>query len=374
MTMEYRLVSADSHINEPPRLWLDRLPAKFAERAPHIERLEEGDAWIMEGALDPINFGGNCSAGIPLAQRQAWIEWDEVRPGGYQPAPRLEDQHADGVDAEVLYPTPRVSNQLFWNAGDHEFHVACIRAYNDWLSEFASYAPERLWGVAMIPNSSVGEAVAEATRALELPGIRGVMIGQYPHGGTEIAAEDDALWGLLAERRAPVSIHVSFATEPQGDKRRLKIRSDTRFYDAPVRIGQFITSGAFLRFPELRLVLAEVDSSWLPYLAEQMDDRYKRTVEGSRPEAILPSAYFARNIWSTFINDRYGIANRHWVGLDRMMWSSDFPHGGSDWPSSRAVLDEACGGVPEAERHALAAGNVVGLYGLADEAIIAAGS
>ena len=67
MDHRYQLISADSHVNEPPDLWLDRLPARYRERAPHLERFEQGDAWVMEGALDPINFGSNCCAGIPAA-------------------------------------------------------------------------------------------------------------------------------------------------------------------------------------------------------------------------------------------------------------------------------------------------------------------
>src|SRR5579859_6427151 len=182
-----RLISADSHINEPPDLWTRRLARRFQRRAPRIERFDQGDAWVMEGALDPINFGANCNVGLPPEQRPAWIKWEDVRPGGYQPDARLRDQDTDGVDAEILYPTPRVSNQLFWNSTDAEFHLACIRGYNDWLSEFCATRPDRLWGVAMLPNIGVTEAVAELERALALPGLRGVLIGQYPHGGDLIS-------------------------------------------------------------------------------------------------------------------------------------------------------------------------------------------
>ena len=64
MTGMYRLISADSHVNEPPGLWVDRLAPAYRERAPRIEHFEQGDAWVMEGALDPINFGANCNVGL----------------------------------------------------------------------------------------------------------------------------------------------------------------------------------------------------------------------------------------------------------------------------------------------------------------------
>jgi len=364
---EYRLISGDSHVNEPPDLWTSRIAGKFRERAPRVERFEQGDAWVLEGALDPINFGSNCNVGLPAEQRPAWITWDAVRPGGYDPAARGAEQDQDGVDAEVLYPTPRISNQLFWNAEDVEFHVACIRAYNDWLSEFCSHDPDRLWGVAMLPNSGVEAAVAELERAVSQPGMRGAMIGQYPHGGGVISAEDDDLWSAAESLDVPISIHVGFALTPAGDKARMhRVQASgvVRFTDAPVRISQFVDGGVFDRFPELHLVMVEVDSGWLPYLREQMNDRFERVAPAARPAiARLPGDYFDTNVFSTFITDRYAVKNRHEVGVTQMLWSSDYPHGGAHWPNSWKTIDDHFDGVPPDERRAILAGNALRLYG-----------
>ena len=364
--MERNLViSADSHINEPPDLWTSRLPAAMRDRSPRIERFDDGDAWVIEGALDPINFGSNCGAGLPLDQRKAWITWDEVREGGYRAEARLAEQDQDGVAAEVIYPTPRISNSLFWNRQDAAFHVACVRAYNDWLSEFCAHDPARLWGVAMLPNAGVDVAVDELRRAIALPGLRGAMVGRYPHGGETPAPDDDAVWGLLAETGVPLSIHVSFATQPQGDKRRAKFTGDMRFFDAPIRASQFVNAGIFDRFPGLRLLLVEVDSSWLPYLKEQMDDRFERTAPLARPPIKRrPSEYFDDNIASTFITDRYGIRNRHEIGVSQMLWSSDHPHSGSDWPNSATVIAEQFHDVPADETRQILGGNALRLYGV----------
>jgi predicted TIM-barrel fold metal-dependent hydrolase len=365
---EWRLVSADSHINEPPDLWTARVPARFVDRAPRIERLERGDAWVMEGALDPINFGANCNAGLPPEQRPAWIRWEDVRPGGYDPSARLSEQDEDAVDAEVLYPTPRVSHQVFWHTADRDFHLACVKAYNDWLSEFASYSPDRLWGVAMLPNVGADEAAAELRRVMALPGIRGVLIGQYPHGGELISGEDDGLWAAAEQEGAPVSIHVGFALGPSADKgRRLpgQPTGSVRFLDAPGRVTQFVESGVFDRFPDLRLLLVEVDSSWLPYLMEQMDDRFRRAPSAGRPDIKRqPSEYFADNVFSTFITDRYGIKNRHEIGVSQMLWSSDYPHSGADWPNSWKTIEEHFRGVPDQEKQQILAGNALRVYGV----------
>lgn len=366
MTRDYQLISGDSHVNEPPTLWTERLPAHLRDRAPRIERFEQGDAWVMEGALDPINFGANCNVGLPAEQRPAWIRWEDVRAGGYDPVARLGEQDEDGVDAEILYPTPRISNQVFFHSEDHEFHVACLRAYNDWLSDYCAQDPGRLWGVAMLPNVGTSEALAEMERALALPGMRGVMIGQYPHGGEEIATDDDPLWAALEAAGVPVSIHVGFATGAQGDKSRMGIRASGafRFFEAPLRATQLINAGVFDRFPDLHVIMVEVDSSWIPYVVEQMNDRFSRQAAALRPRIErMPGDYFATNLFSTFITDRYGVQNRRDIGVSQMLWSSDYPHSGADWPHSHKTIEDHFAGVPEDDKHAILAGNALRLYG-----------
>src|SRR5438132_11086 len=132
----YLLISGDSHINEPANLFTDRMPKKFGDRIPHVERLEQGDGWYFDGVEGALPFGLNCCAGQEPRLRQAWVTYEEVRPGGWDPAARIEEISKAGVDAEVLYPTPRFSAAMFAQT-DPELHLAMVRAYNDWLSEYA---------------------------------------------------------------------------------------------------------------------------------------------------------------------------------------------------------------------------------------------
>ena len=147
----YRLISADSHVNEPGDLWTSRVPAAYADRAPRIETFAQGDAWVLEGVSDPINFGMNACAGLPPEEMTGWKRFDEIRRGGYDPAARLDEMDQDGVDAEVLYPTPRLSQAVF-AYNDADFHHVLVRAYNDWLAEYVSFAPDRFAGLALLPN------------------------------------------------------------------------------------------------------------------------------------------------------------------------------------------------------------------------------
>ena len=361
--MEYKLVSGDSHVNEPPELWQDRVPARYKDRAPHMERFEEGDAWIIEGAASPINFGLNQCANVPKEQRSPWIKWEDIRRGGFDPTARLKELDEDGVDAELLYPTPRLSLGIWWNHTDAEFHESMVRAYNDWLSEYCSHAPDRLFGLAMLPNASVEGAVTEFRRAMRLPGIQSVAIGRYPHGDTAIAPEDDPLWAEAEAAGVPISIHVSLATEPVAHHGTADPKATFRFAASPGMINELIYSEVFDRFPDLQFVFAEVDCGWVPYVREQMDKHHDRDLQ--KPYVVTkerPSYYFARNISYTYITDVYAVRNRHDVGLNNMMWSSDYAHTSTDWPYSWREIDKAFEGVPEEEKHQILAGNAMRLY------------
>ena len=362
-TRDYKLISGDSHVNEPPELWRDRVPAKYADRAPRMERFEEGDAWVIEGAADPIHFGLNQCATDPVEKRSRWIKWENVRRGGFDPAERLKEIDLDGVDGELLFPTPRVSNGIWWNREDAEFQTALIRAYNDWLSEYCSHAPDRLFGLAMMPCCGAEEAVLEFHRALALPGIRGVVIGGYPSGGHYVSPADDPLWAEAQAADIPIAIHVSLANEPVGHHSTTIPQATFRFTSVPGRINELIYAEVFDRFPDLKMIFAEVDCGWVPYIIEQMDKHHVRDLQIPYVKTKhLPSYYTERNIFYTYITDTYALQNRREIGLDKILWSSDYAHTSTYWPNTWTALDRAFEGVPADEKQQILAGNAMRLY------------
>jgi len=358
----YRLISADGHVIEPPDVWTSRVPARFRERAPRMQRFPEGDAWILEGVNDPVNFGWNACAGLDPREMNGWARFDEVRPGGHDPAARLVEMDEDGVDAEVMYPTPRLSQAIFANT-DAAFHLACVQAYNDWLSEFCAFAPDRFAGVIMLPNCGADAAVAEFARVHGRPGMTAAMIGRYPNGSLELAAEDDTVWGMLAEAGVALSIHVSLATG-MPSAHRSALPGYGRFFDAPNRIVQMIFDGIFDRFPNLALVIAEVDIGWVPYYKEQIDNNYRRLAPTSNFSIRdLPSEYVERHVHFTYMTDSFGLSARDHIGAERILWSSDYPHISADWPYSWRTIQASMASVPRAERDLILAGNAQRLYG-----------
>lgn len=361
MDQKYRLIDGDAHVNEPPTLWSERVPAEFRDRAPRMEHFDEGDAWVLEGVTDPINFGLNASAGMDAGVAKQWVRWEDVRKGGYDPAARLEEMDRDGVDAEVLYPTPRLSHS-FIASKDADFHLAMVRAYNDWLVEFVSHDPKRLGAVIIVPNRGVDEAVAEVKRLADKPGVVAALIGCYPHGDLEISPDDDPVWEKLAEVDLPAAIHVAMIDSmPVAHAKRYP--GDVRFYDAPKRMLQLIYTGVFDRVPDLKVVFAEVDCGWVPYFREQMDDKYLR-LRSSTDFGIkhTPGEYLDKHVGFTYIMDHHAVQSRHQVGLHNLMWSSDFPHMGSDWPHSWKTIQADFANVPGNERELILSGNAQRFY------------
>ena len=364
----YRLIDADSHVNEPPDLWVSRVPAAHRDLVPRMERFEQGDAWVMEGVKDPINFGLNAGATFRRADRKPWVRFEDIPRGGHEPSARLDELDIDMVDAAVLYPTPRLSH-LAIATKDPELHLSMIRAYNDWIAEYSGYEPSRLGGIAIIPNRGIDQAVAEIRRVSTQPGIAGLLLGNYPHGDPDLSPEDDPVWHAVVESGLPVHIHVKLVDEmPEdiyapGKITQGRAAGDLRFLQAPAIMVQFLNGGVFDRIPELEVVFVEVDAGWVPYVKEQLDNRFRRRATDAKARLQkLPSEYVEEHFSFTYITDSYAIRNRHAIGVDRLMWSSDFPHSGADWPDSWRTIEAVMDDVPKAERQAILAGNAQRLY------------
>jgi predicted TIM-barrel fold metal-dependent hydrolase len=367
----YRLIDADCHTLEPPHLWETWLPRAFRDRAPRLVKDEEGgDAWSF-GEGKPLMYIGLVATPGMRYEDIRWkgYTYDTIRKGCFDGRARLEDMDIDGVDAEFIYPSQRTMYAFMGN-DDADFHIAGVRAYNDFMAEeFCAADPERLFFLAQMPNLGVKAMIAEAERCRE-QGARGVIISTWPSGKDDLCADDDEFFAAAQDMGMPVSIHINIQR-----KRNPKIK-----LEGPAAIGtmalagmmafppilcELIMSGLFDRNPKLRIIGVETDVGWIPTVLEQLDNFYwrNRTHTGVRL-GRLPSEYFHDNFVCTFITDRVGVVNRHSVGVRNMAWSTDYPHHGCDWPYSRKVASEQLQGVPADERHLICAGNMVRLYDL----------
>jgi uncharacterized protein len=209
----------------------------------------------------------------------------------------------------------------------------------------------------------VKESVAEIDRVLDRPGVRGVVMGCYPNGTLAPVPDDDKVWARIEELDVPLSIHVSL-TDTMPSAHKVALPGWGRIFDIPNRILELIFAGVFDRFPGLQMVAAEVDCGWLPYVKEQIDNNYQRLAPGSTfPIERRPSEYIDEHFHFGFMTDPIGIQLRDAIGVERMLWSSDYPHVSSDWPHSWRTILNAFSGVPAHERALMLAGNAQRLYG-----------
>lgn len=374
LALPFPVIDADAHVNEPPDLWESRLPAGLRERGPRLVRDSTGgDVWLVAEGQKRKPFGLTALAGRSFLDYQhGGLTYEGIRPSSYDPHARLQDMALDGIAAQVLYPSVALSGAQSYS-GDLEMQAACTRVYNDWLAEFCQEAPGQLFGMAIVPATGIQTALTELKRAREL-GHRGVMLSSYPNGGLDPDPNvDDEFWSTAQSLRMPVGIHIgSFSRYPLGG---YAIKAQTLSLTAATKsgahamqlLGDLIFSGITERFPELQILLVEANIGWIPSFLEKADDNYLRHRFWSGADRLpsTPTEYFRRQIYVTFMVDRTGVDLRHHIGVNRLLWSTDFPHAGSDWPNSRWVIERNFTGVPEDEQRQMLHDNAAGLFGIA---------
>ena len=381
MTRQYRLISADGHVVEPPDMWTKYLPKQFHDRAPTLVKDEKGgDAWELVPGTPPMPLGLVTNAG-PFGKRYEDLEWygstyDSILRGSFEGKARVDEQDFDGVDAEILFPSQRTMG-AFMAQSDDDFHLAGLEAYNTWMhDEFMAADPERLIGLAQMPGVDIQTSVKWLKNA-KAAGYKGVIISAFPSGNAELSAEDDAFWEAAEEEQMPIHIHSGLrqaGKRTAGDFQKAAASFGREIGlaemggavgDASGFMSKFIYSGLHDRFPALQFVAVECGAGWIPHFLEHMDDHYWRNRTWTKTTLkMTPSEYFHRNWKATFIREPFAVATRHWIGVDNLMWSTDYPHHRHDWPYSRRIVEESMGGVPDDERARMCCENARELYRL----------
>ena len=351
------IVDADAHVQEPPHLWIERAPARLKDRAPRVEHRDNGDWWVFDDGKAAQPLGLTASAGRSVVEyRRDGVRHDELRPGMSEPKPRLADLDADGVYAQVLYPSVTLAGAKTYS-DDAELQKFCVRSYNEWITEFCAGGAGRLFAQAIVPTTGIDDAVAELEWAIEHDH-RGVVISRFPNGDFDVEPEDHRFFGLAEESGMPVAVHIgSFLKSNPNHKWRspddLRYLGDTGAsksggHTLPVACD-ILFSGIFEEFPELKVVLVESNIGWIPTMLEQCDDmflRYRWFTGAVEKMSKMPSEIFLRNFYATFMLDTAGLELRHHLNLDHIMWSTDYPHSGTDWPNSRVTMDRQFRGLP----------------------------
>lgn len=376
---DYEIISTDSHLEVPPTMWEPYVAPEFRRYVPRVVRLADGgDAWLMHGRDVPVPLGLNFSAGRGWENlKTRGLRYDEGLVGAGDGRQRLREMDQDGVDAELLFPAVAGQRTLDTGGLPREAYVAVVRGYNDWLSrEYTAADRDRLLGLAILPATAVEDQVDELRRVARMPGIRGVVLHSWPNGSAApVPVRDDLFWQVAVELAMPLTAHVSFgggaAAEEQAVQRAglfnfaplAGMLSKTATRGGPVI--QLIQHGTLDRFPALSFFFAETQVGWIPEFKEDADENWRRHRYWSGADwAHPPSWYVERHFQWGFQVDRFGLRVRHEIGVDRMQWSTDFPHVQCDWPDSRKLIAEQFADIPGAEARRILRDNAFAYFAL----------
>jgi predicted TIM-barrel fold metal-dependent hydrolase len=373
MARNYPVISADSHITEPPNTYSDFIDPKWRDRAPKMIDGGEGvgDLFVVEGTKAVVPMGLVAAAGKdPKEIRITGVRFDELHPGGWNPEARIAEQDRDGVAAEVIYPTV---GMVLCNVDDIDLKKASFDAYNRWIASYCDAHPARLLGCGQTAMRSPEEGIADL-HAIKALGLRGVMMPGHPAVEDYDSPVYDAFWEAAIELGLPLSFHIltTKAERTRGPAIGGFLSVVRGCQDI---MAMLVFGGVFERHPELKIVCVEADAGWVPHFMYRMDHAFKRHRYWLKPGADLaklPSEYFAENIYVTFQDDWTAFRFAGAMNWHRLMWANDFPHSDSTWPWSQELLERHATDLSDEQQRAILCDNVADLYAIDTSALMEA--
>jgi predicted TIM-barrel fold metal-dependent hydrolase len=300
--------------------------------------------------------------------------WDEVPAKAYVPGERLKALDADRIDGEVLFPNDPAS---FHQYGDPDFELACVQAYNDRLGELTR-ASDRFISLAMVPLLCGMEPLVAEVKRTASNGHRGIVMFALPSLMVESLPHISErywypLWEVCTEIGMPIHFHASAGlarklTFPEwngytAEQQHAAFTVPTSAWPAQI-IPNFIFSGIAYQFPKLKWVFAETGIGSVSCAQSACDHEWERRRLWRYGLDERPSDVIRRQVYVNFWYEKDGIELRHTVGMDNIMWESDYPHIASTYPDSWKFVERSLQAVPEAERKKMLYSNAQGLYRL----------
>jgi len=306
-----RLISGDDHNMEAPNLWVDRMPAKFKDRAPLSWVDEKGGHISLKGrVLDTPGTTADLFAGCK---------------GFFSAEEKIKVMDAERIEASVLFHGKlQALNMLI--SEDNELYTACIDAYNEWLAEFTRPYAKRLVGVAVLPTFLNPAASRDYMQKIVQLGYKALQMPSFPKGVRYNSMEMEPVWTAIEESGLPLSFHVGAYLEFKGNG---ATGANIARNLSPFRplLGQLVFAGVFDRHPNLKVVFTEGGAGWVPHALQDMDKLCRNYEASLKPKlGFLPSYYWQRQCYASFMDDPLGLKLIDYIGEDNVIWSTDYPH------------------------------------------------
>jgi predicted TIM-barrel fold metal-dependent hydrolase len=362
---KYLMISADCHVNEPSKLWWERIDQRFRNRLPHIEVDDKGHKWMVVEGYQKSRVRTRNIQDAPKGGE------DRLRGNaGRDPLDRIRDHARDGIDAEIVFPNKGLA---MFATQDAEFGAAQCRVWNDWAWE--TYGPYNhfMSPMAAIMTADLDLALAEIKRVVKI-GFRGITLPCKPIWGAHDARHPnynlpmyDPMWALIQDCDVPMTFHVSTGRDPRAARKDggAVINYVAHSLSPTIEpISNICASGVLDRFPKIRFAAIECGIGWVPWALSAMDEAYRKHHLWVTPKLKkLPSEYFRTNGAASFQEDPAGLDLAVKFNLvDNFMWANDYPHAEGTWPHSAEAIEREMGDLNEGQREKILGLNAARIF------------
>jgi predicted TIM-barrel fold metal-dependent hydrolase len=388
------MISVDDHVMEPKDLWQEQLPESLRERGPKVLRekvklsfqgghygfernADDGewcDVWVFDDLVMPTGLL-HAPAGVPRdQQRNVAATYEDFRPGTWDRTERLADMDLNHVEAAINYPNnfPRFAGQGFLERADKDLALTCLRIYNDWMIDdwCAGAGKGRLIPLTLVPLWSP-ELAAEEVRRCAAKGSYAIAFSENPSKlgvPSMYTGEWDVLWQACVETETSVSMHIGSSSSMPSTSADAPLATSMSLYaqNAQGSLCDWVFSGSLQRFPELTIAYAESQVGWMPFQLERMDAVWRDGRGGVDDVTVAPSEQVHGRVYGCVFDDLHGLVNREAVGLDHILFETDYPHSDGTFPHSRKVAHElfVAAGMDAEACYKVLRGNAIEAYGL----------
>ena len=383
----------DDHVIEPATVWTDRLASKYADVGPRIVRApvkemtfiggkftaipgDPGDPgppvdWWFYGDLRRPLIRLDTAVGVPRDQiTLTGITYDDMRPGSYLVGPRLDDMDINHTEASLCFPTfPRFCGQTFLEAPDKVLARLCVEAYNDWMvEEWCGPSGGRQIPLCLVPLWDPVLAAAEVRRNAER-GVHAVCFTDLPTNLNlpSIHSRDGhwlAFFEACEQSETVICMHIGSgskmpSTSPDAPP---AVGSTLTFANCCFSMVDWLMSGHFTQFPDLKVAYSEGQIGWIPYILERADVVWRENrAWGGIADKVLepPSELFRKHVYGCFFDDAHGLKNIEAIGVDNVTYESDYPHSDSTWPHTAKLAAEQTADLPDDVVYKVMRGNAI---------------
>jgi uncharacterized protein len=373
-----KIVDTDTHMVEPPDLFTSRAPAGMKSKLPCVRRDPDGvDRWYV-GDRNFGSLGGNVigTDNNKLLGRLAFPTIEEMHPGGHRIKPRLRAMDDMGIHAQIVFQNSGVTQAgSLMSLGDDALALTIIKLYNDAAAEWQKESGDRIFTMAHLPFWNQAELEAEARRCVDM-GLRGFVLPDTPERvGVPSFMHD--YWTPFLEMCAalgiPLNFHLNAAMDPNtltwegfAFEQTLSVVATMFSIGNAATLGNWIVSGRLDRHPGLKIGLIESGMGWVPFALEALEHQFDEMLPSKTGMLNKrPWEYFRDHFWVTFWFET--IAPKlllETIGVDKVMFETDFPHPTSLYPGVQAHIVETLGGYDYEIRKKVLQSNAATLYNL----------